>query len=776
MRIERRLILGSLFVVLSLVSGASASSGDPGYVPDEVLVQLKPGASADDGRRVAAALGRDQSMPQRPDVLRVKITNGRTVEQAIEAAQKDPSVSWAQPNYRYQPLNFYLPNASTDAYYTNGTIPAIPCSSVTGTGSADWYLQLVKAPCAWATIASVLPGPPADPITIAVVDTGISSNYNQTNHPDLPASIFVPGFNATNYAGGDPTNTFDDYGHGTAVAGVIAAQWNNAGVPNGCMTGMVPPGNFNGGAVGEAAIPGFIKIMPIKVISATSGSTYGIMQGIDYGVDHGAKVFNMSIGTGDGADPLVGAAVTYALDHGCVLVAAAGNGGPGFGIFYPAAFPGVVGVGAVGPGGNMAYYSQTGQGLGMVAPGGTALPPANAFDTAGNILGCWVNCPTAVGADCGGPYAPPCDSIYRCENPCDNNYGVFAGTSFASPLVCGAAALVWAVNPSLTNTQVVQVLENTATQTQGPQGTWNSTTGWGLLNLCAAVTQSLSLRPTPTFTPTPTYTCTPTGTPTFTPTVTNTFTPSFTPTITDTFTPTATATHTPQGCTFTQGYWKNHNLYATQPSLQISWPISEDTVLCGKSWLTILNTQPQGDAWIILAHQWIAATLNVAAGASMPSDVQSALAQAQALLSSQCPPLPASGSATATTLSTLLDEYNNGVIGPGHCSSEWGGSSSSQPVIYPNPSTGNDTSHIALPNFPGPADVTVQVFTTSFRKVGETTYRQVESGASLPLPLADRSKTTLANGLYYVIVSYWDGPAHSGANYVHWSGKILILR
>jgi hypothetical protein len=108
------------------------------------------------------------------------------------------------------------------------------------------------------------------------------------------------------------------------------------------------------------------------------------------------------------------------------------------------------------------------------------------------------------------------------------------------------------------------------------------------------------------------------------------------------------------GCTLTQGYWKNH-----QP-----WPII-DPGLCGQSWDDILHTPPKGDAWFIVAHQWIAASLNVAAGAAVTPEVQAALAAAELYLE-DCS-IDADEHADALAASELLDDYNNGAVGPGHC-------------------------------------------------------------------------------------------------------------
>jgi hypothetical protein len=123
------------------------------------------------------------------------------------------------------------------------------------------------------------------------------------------------------------------------------------------------------------------------------------------------------------------------------------------------------------------------------------------------------------------------------------------------------------------------------------------------------------------------------------------------------------------GCTRTQGYWKNHHEDARNASQRIDWPspLDEGDLLCGSDLLSILRRQPRGDAWVILAHQYIAARLNEASGASTPSSVDEALADAQAFLLASCEGAPASTAPEAIALAELLDSYNHGGIGPGHC-------------------------------------------------------------------------------------------------------------
>ena len=116
--------------------------------------------------------------------------------------------------------------------------------------------------------------------------------------------------------------------------------------------------------------------------------------------------------------------------------------------------------------------------------------------------------------------------------------------------------------------------------------------------------------------------------------------------------------HPVTGCTLTQGYWKNHPNWPA--------PYSPNALFfnSGKSWMTILGTPPKGgNAYIILAHQYIAATLNIASGASMPDDVKAAYDAATTYFQTGVGSDPIGWA-------TILDNYNNGLAagGPAHCS------------------------------------------------------------------------------------------------------------
>ena len=127
------------------------------------------------------------------------------------------------------------------------------------------------------------------------------------------------------------------------------------------------------------------------------------------------------------------------------------------------------------------------------------------------------------------------------------------------------------------------------------------------------------------------------------------------------------------GCTLTPGYWKTHSEYGPAPydSTWAMLPAGADTPFfsSGQSYYEALWTEPKGgNAYYILAHAWIAAQLNFLNGAD-PEDAQAAFAQAMVLLSAYDDSIPKKdpNRAIAIGLAEILDDYNNGIIGPGHC-------------------------------------------------------------------------------------------------------------
>lgn len=242
----------------------------------------------------------------------------------------------------------------------------------------QWGLRLIGLEAAWPVVSGASP-------VVAVLDTGAD-----LTHPDLNGA-FVPGQDLVN-GDADPT---DDNGHGTAVAGVLAAR----------------AGNGEGGA----GVCPSCTVMPVKVLGANGGGLDStVAAGIVWATDHGARVINMSLG-GPQSSQVLADAVAYAVSKGVVLIAAAGNSGTTT-QFYPAAYPGVVSVAATNSSDVLYDWSNRGPWVSVAAPG----------------------CNTAPAR--GGSY----------EN--------FCGTSSATPVVAGLAGLALASRPQASIAEVDNAL------------------------------------------------------------------------------------------------------------------------------------------------------------------------------------------------------------------------------------------------------------------------------------------------------------------------------
>ncbi|MDD9268653.1 S8 family peptidase [Paenibacillus sp. GCM10023248] len=215
----------------------------------------------------------------------------------------------------------------------------------------------------------------------------------------------------------------DDVGHGTHVTGVISALVNNQ--------------------LGVAGMTWYNKVLPVKVLDQTgAGSTYSVAQGIIWAADHGAKVMNLSLG--NYADSgFLHDAIKYAYDKDVALIAASGNDNterPGF----PAAYPEVFAVAASDSNNNKAPFSNYGDYIDVTAPGVSIA------------------------------------STYP-----NNQYAALSGTSMASPHVTALAALIRSANPKLKNTEVYQIMRDTAKDLGDPGH--DKYFGYGLIDVVKAV-------------------------------------------------------------------------------------------------------------------------------------------------------------------------------------------------------------------------------------------------------------------------------------------------
>ncbi|GAA3776754.1 type VII secretion-associated serine protease mycosin [Streptomyces phyllanthi] len=258
-------------------------------------------------------------------------------------------------------------------------------------------------------------------VTVAVVDSGVDASV-----PQLAGQVL----RGADVVGGTGRGDTDCVGHGTFVAGIVAAR-------------PAPGLTFAGVAPGA-------KVLPIRqTADGEDGTANGMADAIREAVDSGADVVNVSINSPVRSRKLDDA-VKYAVRKDVLIVASAGNeerpGQQSSALSFPAAYPGVLTVAAVGRDDQPASFSRSGEYVDIAAPGVDIL---------------------SLGT--GGP-----------------GYRVDEGTSFAAPYVSGTAALVRARHPELTVPQVIHRLESTADH---PAKTLpDPQVGWGIVNPFKAVT------------------------------------------------------------------------------------------------------------------------------------------------------------------------------------------------------------------------------------------------------------------------------------------------
>jgi serine protease len=470
------------------------SSGEPAYAPHTLVVGYSGRASRLIGE-VRAASGslattiRSGKPSLTPGELILTLPGDVGVISAARLVAGLPHVTYSVPDYVAHIAGAWYPNDTGRS------------RTYRGWEKLQWNFMPragVDAPRAWANLHAV-GRPGARGVTIAVVDTGIAfRNWRAFRRsPDFAHTRFARPCDLV--AGTvrrdrctDPY-ALDRESHGTFVAGTIAESTNN----HYGLTGL---------AYGAT-------IMPVRVLDADgNGEASTIAAGIRYAVKRGARVINLSIefspGTTSAEIPDVASAITYAHDHGVIVIGAAGND-ENTAIDYPAALPDVVSVGATTDDLCLASYSDVGAGLDLVAPGGGD----DASAVPGSVCHPNRNLPDVYQMTFADPTRP---TIFGFPS------GWF-GTSMAAPDVSAAAAMVIAsgvIGAHPTPDAILARLEATARPLGA--GLPNSDYGYGLLDAGAATAPGGPDAPVPTpTTTTPTTTTATATTPTSAPTTTS---------------------------------------------------------------------------------------------------------------------------------------------------------------------------------------------------------------------------------------------------------------
>ncbi len=395
---------------------------DPGflsaqeYVPGEILVTFKKGVLQERRQAVLKSRGNKEIKDSNNNLFSVlKVDEGK-IEAELEDLKKNPLVSHAQPNYIYRGHDI-----SPDL-----TFPDDPSYGM------QWNLEMINVEDAWEISTG-------EGVVVAVLDSGV--HYGGR---DGFGDRLLPGYNAFLNL---PFFWHDENSHGTHIAGTIAQETDNG--------------------IGVAGIAPDALILPVKVLGReNAGNTTSIANGLYWAADNGADIINMSFGIdslSEEGDRVFKEAIDYAYDKGVVLVASSGNGngqkifGPHVG--YPAKYENVIAVGAVNHRGEHCSYSDGGESLDLVAPGGE-------------------------------PYFGVIQETFVKEK----GYMMIAfgwgyyfkwGTSMACPHVSGVAALVKSVHPDWGPEEIKEALINTATDLDKPGK--DEYYGYGLINAREAV-------------------------------------------------------------------------------------------------------------------------------------------------------------------------------------------------------------------------------------------------------------------------------------------------
>lgn len=371
-----------LFAMLALWTGLSGilHAAEP-LVPDEIIVKYRSPRRLADHGKVTRRLGDHWDVVKLENAghAESEYMKSRRLQRKIDQIRLDSEVLYAEPNFRG---------------HFEETLPSIPNDP---SYSSQWWLPAVGDRKIWAL------GRGAG-VVVAVIDSGVD-----LSHPDLIPNLLPNGYN---FGDGNP-NPQDILGHGTKVAGIIAARQNNG--------------------IGVSGLAPEAKILPIKINvgSQQDFSSDQLANAITYAVAQNSKIINISL-TVRQPTQTVRDAIQSALDKGVIIVAAAGNYEGGI-VAFPATMPGVFAVAATDYTGQLASFSNYGSEILVAAPG------ANIVSTA-----------------LGGSFVS------------DN------GTSFAAPIVTATIADMLSVNPALAGNLVARQLRENVSAIDGGKYTFGN--------------------------------------------------------------------------------------------------------------------------------------------------------------------------------------------------------------------------------------------------------------------------------------------------------------
>jgi subtilisin family serine protease len=411
-------VLAAAFLAAAFASAARAG--------DSVTVGLAPDASS---AAVAASLeAQGATVETRLDALDALVVSARDTGALAAAARDVPGVAYAESADVRRSL-FWYPN---DPLANDGE---------------QWYVPRVRAFDFWSAAAA----PPAyPPVRVAVVDSGID-----VGHPEFAGRVAAARSFVRRPDGTLSPPTVDSLGHGTVIAGEIAAALDNA--------------------QGIAGVAFPAQLVVAKVTRGGAISVVAEAKGIRWAVDQGARVISLSLGgrrdprhlSFDEYSALEHAAIDYATRHGAVVVAAAGNcptlSCPYPYASWPAALPHVIGVAATSKtNASPAFSNRDRRYDDLAAPGTDVVSTFPRRLTAG---GC----------------------AERGYSPCaeDPGWREPRGTSFSSPLAAAATALVLAQQPLLTSEQAAAIVERAAVDIGTPGR--DPASGRGLLDVNGAL-------------------------------------------------------------------------------------------------------------------------------------------------------------------------------------------------------------------------------------------------------------------------------------------------